>query len=85
MDRAKQMREKVLSELKHIPDWPQPQKELRMAYWMRRMHSLGKKMKMRKTAKEILEESINGLRESYPDFSFQYDQEFFDKNNQSTM
>ena len=79
MDRAKRMREKVLKELEHIPDWPQPQKELRMEYWKRRMHSLGKKMKMRKTAKEVLEESINGLRESHPDFKFEYDQEFFNK------
>lgn len=79
MDRAKRMREKVLKELEHIPDWPQSQKELRMEYWKRRMHSLGKKMKMPKTPKEVLEESISSLRGDYPDFKFEYDQEFFNK------
>ena len=39
-----QMREKVKNELEHIPNWPDPQGELRMIYNIRRMHSLSKKV-----------------------------------------
>jgi len=84
LSKLKQMREKVLKELEHIPDWPKPQIDLRMAYWSYRMHSLGKKAKVKKSAKEVLDESIRHLRKhggSYlqksSDYEFQYDKEFF--------
>ncbi len=77
--KLKQMREIVLKELEHIPNWPEPQAELRMVYWSRRMHSLGRKVDRPKTAKEVLEESIASLRGEYPNVRFEYDGEFFDK------
>ena len=55
------MQEKVKAELEHIPDWPEPQGELRMIYQTRRMHSLGKKAVSKQTAKEVLKECISGL------------------------
>jgi len=75
--KLKQMREIVLAELKHIPKWPEPQRELRMVYWSLRMHSLGRKVDRQKTAKEVLEESIASLKRDYPDFEFEYDEQFF--------
>ncbi len=75
--KLKQMREIVLGELGHIPKWPEPQGDLRMVYWSRRMHSLGRKVNRQKTAKEVLEESIAYLRRDYPDFRFEYDERFF--------
>lgn len=84
LSKLKQMREKVLKELKHIPDWPKPQKDLRITYWSYRMHSLGKKAKVKKSAKEVLDESIKHLRkhggvylQKSSDYKFQYDKEFF--------
>jgi len=80
--KLKQMREIVLRELEHIPNWPEPQGELRMVYWNRRMHSLGRKVNRQKTAKEVLEESIASLRRDYPDFKFEYDEQFFNKDEE---
>lgn len=80
--KLKQMRELVLRELEHIPNWPEPQGELRMVYWNRRMHSLGRKVNRQKTAKEVLEESIAFLRRDYPDFKFEYDEQFFNKDEE---
>lgn len=81
IDKMKQMREAVRKELEHIPDCPPPQGELRMVYWSRRMHSLGKKALLNpRTAKEVLDESITYMKEHYPDFGFQYDKKFFDKD-----
>jgi hypothetical protein len=86
--KLKQMREKVLKELEHIPDWPEPQKDLRMIYWFQRMHSLGKKAKVKKTAKEVLEECIAYLKKQGgvyykkgSDYEFLYDKEFFEKES----
>ena len=78
--KLKQMREIVLRELEYIPNWPEPQGELRMAYWMRRMHSLGRKATRQETAKEVLDESIASLKGDYPDFKFEYDEQFFNRN-----
>lgn len=78
-NKLKQMRQKVRDELKNIPKGSAPQMEFRKEYWNRRLHSLGKKADMPKTPKEVLEESINALRGEYPDFKFEYDQEFFNK------
>lgn len=79
--KLKQMREIVLKELEHIPKWPHPQEELRMVYWSLRMHSLGRRVDRPKTAKEVLEESINFLRTDYPNSTFRYDINFFNKVN----
>jgi hypothetical protein len=76
-DKLKKMRELVMAELDHIPKWPEPQRELRMIYWRRRMHSLGRKVNKQKTAKEVLEESIDSLRGDYSDVEFDYDKQFF--------
>ena len=77
--KLKQMREIALRDLEHIPGWPEPQGELRMVYWRRRMHSLGRKAVRQKTAKEVLEESIASLLGDYPDFKFEYDEQFFNR------
>lgn len=84
--KLRQMREKVLKELEHIPDWPKTQKDLRMSYWFFRMHSLGKKAKVKKTAKEVLEDCIKDLKKKGgvyfkkgSDYAFLYDKEFFEK------
>lgn len=79
--KLKQMRITVKEELEHIPKGPEPQSELRMVYWSRRMHSLGERAKSRQTAKEVLEECINYLRKDYPNFEFQHDLEFFNDHD----
>jgi len=76
-NKLKQMREKVLAELEHIPEWPKPQGELRMQYWNLRMHSLGKRVKIRKSAKEVLVECIADLGAQYPGAKFEYNGDFF--------
>ena len=80
--KLRQMREIVLRELEHIPNWPEPQGELRMVYWSRRMHSLGRKVNRQKTAKEVLGESIASLSGDYPDFNFEYNEQFFNRNEE---
>jgi hypothetical protein len=86
ISKLKKLREKVLKELEHIPDWPKPQKDLRMSYWFFRMHSLGKKAKTKKSAKEVLEDCIADLKKKGGvyhkkgnDYEFLYDKEFFKK------
>jgi hypothetical protein len=76
--RLTDMRSQVRMELAHITDWPKPQQsELRMLYWLRRMHGLGKKAQGNKTAFKVLQECIERLKQDYPDFEFQYDGAFF--------
>lgn len=75
--KLEQMRGKVLAELKHIPQWPGHQGELRMQYWSLRMRSLGKRVKIRKSAKEVLDECITDLGSQYPDVEFEYNGDFF--------
>jgi len=53
-----------------------------MVYFNRRMHSLGKKVNRRKTTKEVLEESITALWGDYPDFNFEYNEQFFNEPTQ---
>lgn len=55
------------------------QGELRMIYWARRMHSLSEKVVRKQTAKEVLEECIFRLKDDYPDFQFNYDENFFNQ------
>lgn len=80
-NKLKKMQEKVKAELEHIPDWPDPdpQKELRMLYNMCRERSLGKKATSKQTAKEVLMKCISDLQPKYPDYSFKYDEDFFNK------
>jgi len=75
----KKMLERVKEELKHIPDWPEPQNKLRMIYQTRRMNSLGKKAVTKQTPKEVLKKSISDLKKDYPDFQPKYDEDFFSK------
>jgi hypothetical protein len=76
MSKLKQMRQSVQEELKHIPNLPLPQGELRMAYWQLRLHSLGKKGDA-KTPYEVLQECMASLEQDYPGYAFQYDRKFF--------
>jgi len=78
-NKREEMQEKVNEELKYIPEWPEPQNELRMIYQTRRMHSLGKKATSKQTAKEVLEKCISDLKPEYSDFQFLYDEYFFNK------
>jgi hypothetical protein len=73
------MREQVLSEMAHIPNWPRPQQSyLRSFYWVVRMNSLGKKAeKPGMTAYDALQACLVALREKYPDQEFQYNKNFF--------
>ena len=81
-EKLRQMRQIVREELEHIPSWPEPQGELRMMYWARRMHSLGKKAKFGQNAKEVLEECITHLGRDYgSNYKFEYDKIFFDRDN----
>lgn len=71
------MREYVLNKLNYIPKKQLPQGELRAMYWTQRMHSLGRKSIVTKTAREVLESCITYLRKDYPNFKFKYDKRFF--------
>lgn len=71
------MRAKVRAELAHIPDWPEPQRELRMLYWNLRMASLGRKRQVEGTALDIVERCIDRLRSDHPDHTFEYDAAYF--------
>jgi hypothetical protein len=79
--KLKAMRQIVLEELEHIPKGNNAQNELRLIYFNRRMHSLGKKAKEEKTAKDILLESIALIKKEYPNFEPIYDEEFFAERN----
>jgi hypothetical protein len=68
----------VLDELEHIPRGEDVQNELRLIYFNRRMHSLGRKARERKTAKDVLMESITRIKEDHPNFEPEYDREFFE-------
>jgi hypothetical protein len=71
------MRAKVRGELAHIPDWPQPQRELRMAYWSRRMASLGAKRREEGTPLEIVKRCIAQLEPDHVGHRFEYDEVYF--------
>jgi hypothetical protein len=75
-----EMREQVLAEMEHIPRRPkQHQSDLRMAYWLLRMNSLGKNAEGKKTAADVLQASIANVRQQHPDFEPKYDEKFFSK------
>ncbi len=73
----KEMLSQVGAELAYIPDWPEPQGELRMLYNVKRMRSLGKKAERKNTRFQVLEQSIQQLKGDYPNYEFKYDREFF--------
>lgn len=73
----KEMRNIVKKELGNIPRGQMQQNELRMEYWMRRMNSLGEKSTEIKDRRKVLQESIAHLKETYTDFEFEYDREYF--------
>ena len=74
----KEMREQVLQEMEHIPKHPKPhQSDLRMGYFLARMHSLGKKSKTDRTAFEVLQECIEILKKTTPAAEFRFDATFF--------
>ncbi|MEM5791102.1 MAG: hypothetical protein QXP77_03605 [Candidatus Aenigmatarchaeota archaeon] len=75
------MRQVVLEELEHIPKGNNAQNELRLIYFNKRMHSLGKKAKEEKTAKDVLLESIALIKKEYPNFEPIYDEDFFKERN----
>ena len=77
-EKLKTMRKRVLKELEHIPKGNNAQNELRLIYFNRRMHSLGRKVNEEKTAKDVLIESIARIKEDYPNFEPVYDKEFFE-------
>lgn len=74
---ASEMRAKVRSELAHIPDWPEPQRELRMAYWNLRMANLGRKRRVDGTALEVVRRCIGILQPSHPGHRFEFDERYF--------
>lgn len=68
----------IKGELAHIPDWPEPQRELRMLYQVKQMRNFGSKTEHQKTRSEILAESIQQLRAYHPTYKFEYDPDFFE-------
>lgn len=75
--KAEDIHARIQAELAHIPDWPEPQGDLRMLYEIKRLRSLGKRATHKKTASEVLAESIGHLKVNYPDYEFRYDSDFF--------
>ncbi len=76
-NRQKEMIEQVNMELKYIPRGNEPQNRLRMYYQPLRLNSLGKKAKTNKTKEDILLESIEAVKGDYPEYTPEYDTEFF--------
>ena len=75
--RVDDMHSRIKAELAHIPDWPEPQGELRMLYNVKRMRSLGKKAEHKNPRSQVLEQSIQQLKGDYPNYEFKYDRELF--------
>lgn len=71
------MRSTVRAELAHIPDWPYPQRVLRMAYWNTRMANLGRKHQVDGSALDIVCLCIKELEPQHPGHPFEYDVPYF--------
>ena len=71
------MLELTRRELAHIPDWPQHQRALRMAFWNLRLNSLGKKAEYPDDPLAVVEAAIRMTEAHYPGETFEYDQSFF--------
>jgi hypothetical protein len=68
----------VDDELKHIPDWPREhQGPLRAIYNAKRRASLGKNAKIRRSAKEVIEECVARIKQWHPGAEVHYDKEYF--------
>jgi hypothetical protein len=74
----KEMHAIVAEDLKHIPDWPEPQNMLRYTYSSLRKHSLGKKARGQKSRDDVLRESIAIVKKSNPDWAERYDRDYFE-------
>ena len=73
-----QMDRQVGEELNHIPNWPgEHQGELRMIYNMARRRSLGAKGGKKQSAKDILDYSVQSVRERHPTAQVNYDRSYF--------
>lgn len=77
-EKLNQMKERVKSELTHIPRGDFEQNLVRMYYWSLRMRSL-KGGTEQKTKKLVLNECIENVQKTNPNFKAQYDKEFFSK------
>jgi len=75
-----QMRECVLNELNYISKGPLPQGELRVMYWTKRMHSLGKKAISTQTAREVLDKYITYLKKTILILSLNTTKSFLNTN-----
>jgi hypothetical protein len=72
------MRELVLEEMEHIPRRPkETQCYLRMAYWVSRMNSLGKKAELPNDRSQVMKKCLEDLAEEKPGVKFQYDEKYF--------
>lgn len=78
------MLELTRRELAHIPDWPQHQRALRMAFWNLRLNSLGKRAENPDDPLAIVEAAIQMCQADYPAETFEYDRAFFQAESQAT-
>lgn len=70
-------------ELAHIPDWPEHQRALRMAFWNLRLNSLGKKAEYPDDPLAVVEEAVRITRKTYTSEPFEYDRAFFEAESRS--
>lgn len=77
LGKLRAMRELVKGELEHVEKGNMLQNELRMIYWVSRMHSLGRKAESVQSKEEVLKGSIEFIKREHPDFTPQYDKRFF--------
>ena len=76
INKLEKMRTQAREDLKHVPKGRPPQNSLRLLYFNLRMNSLGKNPEY-ETKEEVLEASIQAIREKHPNFEPKYDKEFF--------
>jgi hypothetical protein len=67
----------VSDELKHIPEYPDPQNILRFTYAALRKSSLGKRAQVRLCREDVLRESVAIVKNTNPNWTEQFDREFF--------
>lgn len=79
--RRQEMVDLVRREVAHIPDWPDYQRELRMVFWMNRMHSLGRKATLPNDPLKIIEQSVKECQKRYPKATFEFDRNFFEEES----
>lgn len=64
-------------ELAHIPKGDYTEGLLRSAYWIMRLHSLGKKAKSSDDPQQLVEGAAEDVRRLAPTASLDYDHNFF--------